>query len=124
MDEKVEDIQKLRIAALHTLRLHNKWEHKADYHPSHWRVLSPPDPSLSVDLTAAFPNMFVWFADEDTLVQVIGGMTYWRNGHTGALITSFYTKHPLLFGDTCIINGELFLAVELENNPEDPSRCV
>lgn len=122
MDEHVEDINKLRIAALHVLRLHNKWENQLDYRPSQWRVFSPLDPPLLVNLNTPFSNMFVWFADEDTLMQVIGGITYWRNGHTGALITSFRTKHTLLFGDTCIINGELFLAVELENNPQEPSK--
>ena len=68
--------------------------------------------------------MFVWFADDDTLVQVIGGMIYWRDGRTGAPITSFHTKHTLLFGDTCLIRGELYMAVELENDPEEHSRCV
>lgn len=68
--------------------------------------------------------MLVWFADEDTLVQVIGGMIYWRDGRTGSLITSFHTVHELLFGDTCLIGGELFMAVELENDPDEDSRCV
>ena len=120
----VEDIKKLHAAALRALRLHSKWENQSDYRPSHWRVLSPPNPSSTVDLDTSFPNMFVWFADEDTLVQVIGGMTYWRDGRTGAIITSFHTMYTLLFGDTCLINGELFMAAELESNPEEPSRCV
>jgi hypothetical protein len=62
--------------------------------------------------------------DGETLVHVIDGMTYWRDARTGALITSFHTKHPLLWGDTFLINGELFMAMELENNPENPLRCV
>lgn len=112
----------LQSAALHALRLYNKWENQPDYRPSHWRVLSPPNASSTVDLDSSFPTMFVWFADEDTIVQVIGGMTYWRDGRTGALITSFHTKHTLIFGDTCLINGELFMAVELKNNPREHSR--
>jgi hypothetical protein len=75
-------------------------------------------------MDSSFPNMFVWFVDEDTLVQVIDGMTYWRDGRTGALITSFHTKHTIHFGDTCLISGELFMVVELENNPEEHSRRV
>jgi hypothetical protein len=120
----VEDVKKLRFIALRALRLHNKWENQSDYRPGHWRVLSPPDPSSIVDLEATPHSTFVWFADEDTVVHVIGGMTHWRDGRTGALLTSFHTKYNLLFGDTCFINGELFMAAELENNPQDPSRYV
>jgi len=120
----VDDIIKLRVAALRALRLHNKWRNQSDYCPRHWRVLSPPNPSSKIDLDSSFPDMFVWFADEDTLVHVIGGMIHWRDGRTGALITSFHTKYTLFFGDTCLIRDELFMAVELENNPEEHSRCV
>ena len=120
----IDNIRDLRVAALCALRLHNKWGNQSEYLPRHWRVLSPPNPSSEVDLYTSFPHMFVWFVDEDTLVQVIGGMTYWRDGRTGPLITSFHMMHTLLCGDTCIISGELFMAVELENNPEDHSRCA
>ena len=68
--------------------------------------------------------MLVWFADEDTIVQIIGGVIYWRDGRTGSLITSFHTVHRLPIGDTCIISGELFMIMELESNPEEDSRCV
>ena len=68
--------------------------------------------------------MYTWFADEDTLMHVIGEMIYQRDGRTGALIASFHTKGTLIRADTCFINGELFMAVELENNPQEPSRCV
>ena len=66
----------------------------------------------------------MWFADEDTLMHMIGEMTYHRDGRTGALITSFHMKHALLRADTCFINGELFMAAELENNSLGHSRCV
>lgn len=69
--------------------------------------------------------MFVWFVDEETLVHVIGGtMLYWRDGHTGALITSFRMRQKLLLADTCFINGELFMGVELGNNPDEHARYV
>lgn len=118
----VDDIRSLRAAALRALRLHNKWANQSDYLPSHWRILSPPNPA-SID-EYYVPNTFVWFADEDTLMQVIDGTIYWRDARTGAPITSFHTMHSMLFGDTCLIRGELFIAVELDNNPEDHSRWV
>ena len=68
--------------------------------------------------------MHAGFADEDTLVHVVGGMTYHKDGRTGALITSFHTKYPLLCMDTCFINRELFMAVEVAKNPQVHSRCV
>ena len=68
--------------------------------------------------------MFVWFVDEDTLVHGIDGMVHWRNGHSGALLTSFHMKHFLLGADTCLINGELFIAVGLADNPAEHSRYV
>ena len=120
----VDDIRSLRAAALHALRLHNKWANQSEYLPSHWRILSPPNPPPTSGFYTLYPAMFVWFADEDTLMQVIGGTIYWRDARTGAPITAFHTNHPMLFGDTCLIRGELYMAVELENDPEDHSRWV
>jgi len=68
--------------------------------------------------------MYVWIADEDTLLHGIGGVVYWRHGRTGATLTSFHLKHYLLGADTCFINGELFMAAGLEINPQEPSRCA
>ena len=67
--------------------------------------------------------MFVWFTGEDTLVHVISGrMIYWRDGRTGALITLFHMRQNLLIANTELINGKLFVAVELGNCLDDDAR--
>lgn len=67
----------------------------------------------------------MWLVNEDNLVHVTGGkVVYWRDGRTGALITSFRMKHNLLLADNCFINGELFMAVELGNSLDEDARYV